>query len=199
MSESARFKYNMDFEFALCHLLGDKYYGTAGAFSDVETSKAYLRRAIKRIRKRLNEINTMDERLLVTTSIALTNLDENVKLTSEKVNNDWSIISNLLKLVALLIGYDWHDGKIHRHIFYHQDRQQEIEDHKNQIGDSAFWDEYRGDTRIRYEMVYLLNERKLPKYQIARVLNISTYRVTKILKHIDEYEKETGKKISLTS
>lgn len=126
--DARRFKYNMDFELALCHLLGGKYSGTAGVFSDAEISKEYLQIAIERIKERLNEINTMDERLCLTTSITLKNLGEYAEKTSEKINNDWLIISNLLKLVALLIGYDWHEGKIHRQISYHQNREQEIED-----------------------------------------------------------------------
>lgn len=62
--ESERFKYNMDFEQALRNLLGKRYYGSAGAFRSSRISKKFLRRAIRRIRRRLNEIITTDERLI---------------------------------------------------------------------------------------------------------------------------------------
>lgn len=123
--ESERFKDNMDFEHALSNLLGKRYYGCAGAFSSPKISKEFLRRAIRRIRRRLNEIITTDERLILTTSITLDRLERRVKTTSEKVNNDWFIIANLLNLVSLLLGYDWVDGDVHRHVIFYQDKQQE--------------------------------------------------------------------------
>jgi len=188
-----RFKYNMDLEMALCNLLGDRYYGSAGEFSDAKTSKEYLLTALKRIRKRLNEIITSDERLLMMVNQNLDGLENYVKDTSESVNNDWFIIARLLDLVTRLLGYDWAEGKVHRQIIYYQEREQEEEDHKKEIGDPDYWKEFRGDMRIQYEVIYLLRKRGLSMNQIARVLNISRDRVSKILKKIEEYEEQTGK------
>lgn len=189
-----RFKYNMDFEDALRNLLGEKYYGYAGVFRNARVCKKCLRRAIRRIRRRLNEIVTTDERLVLTTSITLGRLESNVKATSEKNNNDWFIIANLLELVSLLLGYDWGDGKVHRHVIFYQDKQQEVEDYKYKVG-RAFWDEFPwGDWRIRFEIIYLLKERRLSNDQIARVLGLSNKLVAKILKRIEDFEKNTGKK-----
>ena len=187
-----RFKYNMDFEHAMRNLLGKRYYGSAGVFADSKICKQFLRRAIKRIKRRLNEIIVSDERLMLTTSITLDRLEGYVRETSEKVNNDWFIISNLLNLVALILGYDWVDGEVHRHVFFHQNRAQEIEDYQKKVG-GAFWDEFPwGDWRIRFEMVSLLKERGLPRNQIGRVLGLSYRLVTKILKRIEDYETNTG-------
>jgi len=192
--EDERFKYNMDLEMALCNLLGERYFGLAGTFSDVKASKEYLLIALKRIRKRLNEIITSDERLLMMVNLNLDQLEKYVKETSESVNNDWFIIARLLDLVARLLGYDWVDGKVHRQIIYYQEREHEEEDHMKEIGDSDYLKEYRGDMKIQYEMIYLLRKRGLPMNQIARVLNISRNRVSKILRKIEEYEEQTGKK-----
>jgi len=192
--KSERFKYNHEFEWALCNLMGLKYVNTAGAFSDVKYCKDMLRRAIRRIRKRLNEVITNDERLLMTTSMVLDRLDEIIKGTSEQVNNDWYIIANLLNLVSRLLGYDWEDGKVYRHIIYYQDKKQEIADYKKAFGNRAYYEEFWGDLRIRFETIYFLKKRELPKNQIARVLNISENLVTKILKRIDDIEKHTGEK-----
>ena len=191
--EGKRFKYNMDFEHALSNLLGQKYYGMAGIFRSSKISKKFLLRAISRIRRRLNEIIVTDERLILTTSITLDRLEHNVKTMSAKVNNDWFIIANLLNLVALLIGYDWDDGKIHRSVFFYQDREQEIDDYHRKVG-RPFWDEFRGDWRIRFEIVYLLKEMELPNNQIARVIGISDKLVTKILRRIKDFEKDTEKR-----
>lgn len=192
--EARRFKYNMDLERALCNLLGRRYYGSAGAFSDPRVSKKFLLRATRRIRRTLKEIITTDERLLLTTDISLNSLERHIKATSERVNNDWFIIANMLKLISLLLGYDWADGKVHRHVFFYQEKHQEVQDYMNKIG-RKFWDEFpTGDWRIRYEIVYLLNEVDTPKNQIARVLGISDDLVTRILKRIDDFESTTGKK-----
>lgn len=192
--KSERFKHNMDFEHALSNLLGQRYHGSASAFFSARICKKFMLKALRRIRGRLDEIVTTDERLLLTTSITLDRLELNVKATSEKVNNDWSIIANFLNLVSLLLGYDWVDGKVHRHVFFYQNKRQETMDYKHKVG-RAFWDEFPfGDWRIRFEMVYLLRERQLPKNQIARVLGLSEKLVTKILKRIEDFEKNTGKK-----
>ena len=192
--KNERFKYNGELEWALCNLMGLKYINTAGSFSSVKYCKKDFREAIKHIRKRLNEIITADDRLLMTVSIILDRLDKYVKGTSEQVNNDWYIIANLLNLVSRLLGYDWEDGKVYRHIVYYQDKEQEIADYKKSFGDRAYYDEFWGDWRIRFETVYFLNKRKLPKNQIARVLNINEKLVTNILKRIEDFEKNAGEK-----
>jgi hypothetical protein len=195
MSEkSKRFKYNKELEWALCNLLGSKYCNLAGGYSSVKYCKKDLRRAIKHIKKRLNKIITIDERLLSETSILLERLDNYIKGTSIKVNNDWYIIAILLNLISLLIGYDWKDGKVYRHIIYYQDKEQERTNYIKEVGNIAFWEEFGGDKRIRYEIVYLLNEKKLPKNQIARVLGLNYNRINKILKAIEDFEKSTGEK-----
>lgn len=129
----------------------------------------------------------------MTTSITLDRLEDNVKAMSAKVNNDWFIIANLLNLVSLLLGYDWLDGDVHRYVFFYQNKQQEIDDYYKKVG-RPFWDEFRGDWRIRFEIVYLLKEIELSNNQIARIIGISDKLVAKILRRIKDFEKDTGKK-----
>jgi len=195
MNEKAeRFKYNMDLEHALRNLLGKRYYGCAGAFSTPQICKQFLLRALRRIRRRINAVITTDERLLLTTSVTLDRLERYAKAMSVRVNNDWSIIANLLHLVSCLLGYDWLDGKVHRHVIFYRDKQQEIEDYQKKEA-KAFWNEFpSGDWQIRYELVYALKQRKLSNNQIARVLALSDKLVAKILKRIEDFEKHSGKK-----
>ena len=196
MDKPERFKYNMDLEMAMRNLLGKAYYGYAGGFSSPKLCKRVLLRAINRIRKRIEEIAPTDERLLLTTSISLDQIERNVKDTSLKMNNDWLIIGDLLHLVSLLLGYDWYNGKVNRHVFLHQDKTQEIEDYHQRIG-RKFWDEFvGGDWKIRCEIIHVLKKRNPSINQIARTINLSDKVVAKILKRIDSFEKETGKEFS---
>jgi len=137
----------------------------------------------------------MDERLIQVSGTILNNLETNVKKTSEKVNNDWQIITNLLGLITIFLGYDWLDGKIHRHVIFCQDQVQEQKDWRIRVGDHLYYDQYRLEEKRRYMLVNLMERKKVPKYEIARLLRISPERVGKILLEIHKYQTETGKKI----
>lgn len=191
--ENSRFKDSMFFEFAMQDLLGPKYYGSAGGFSDPTFCKECMIRAVKRIRNRLDQILTVDERLRHSTGIILDRLESNVKETSEKVNNDWEIIADLLDLIAHLLGYDWLDGEIHRHVIFFQDRTQEQFDCIKQK--SEYYDELCLEEKRRYMLVTFLEKNQIPKYQIARLLGISVRRVNRILLGIKKYESETGESL----
>jgi len=173
-------------------LFGRKSYGgIAGAFCDADFCKKCTLRAIKRIRRRLSLL-FMDERLRQTTSIILDRLQKNLKETSEEVNNDWHIIANLLDLISHLLGYDWLDGRIHRHVFFYQNLGQEQLDWNYKKG-REYFEEWRKEDKRRYMLVNFLRENQIPKYQIANLLRVSVRRVNKILREIEEYKKETGK------
>lgn len=194
MDRSARFKYNLSLLLAMQNLYGRKHYdGMAGAFMDPNFCKECMLRAVKRIRNRLDDILTMDERLRQTTGLILDNLKSNVKEMSEDVNNDWNIIANLLDLIAHLLGYDWLDERIHRHIIFYQDKAQEQLDWKMRKGTREYFDEWLQDKKYRYMLVNLLKNNQLSNYQIARLLGISVRGVHRILLEIEEYEKETRK------
>jgi len=193
MNRSTRFKYG-SLLFAMQNLFGRKHYeGMAAAFSDSTFCKECMLKAVKRIRNRLDDILTMDERLRETTGLTLDSLERNVKEMSEEVNNDWNIIADLLELLVYLLGYDWLDGQVRRHIVFYQDKTQEQLDWRKRKGKREYFDEWLLDKKFRYMLVNILKNNQLPKYQIARLLGISMRRVSKILLEIEEYEKETGK------
>ena len=195
MDRSTRFKYG-SLLFAMQNLFGRKHYeGMAAAFSDPTFCKECMLKAIKRIRNRLDDILTMDERLRQTTGMILDSWESNVKEMSEEVNNDWGIIANLLDLIVHLLGYDWLDGRVHRHIVFYQDKAQEQLDWKIRKGKREYYDGLRLEKKRRYILVNLLKKNQIPKYQIARLLGISVRRVSRILLEIEEYEKETGKSL----
>ena len=196
MDRSARFKHNLIFEYVMQDLFGRKYYeGMAGAFRDPTYCQECMLRAVKRIRKRLDDIVAMDERLRQMTGIILDGIERDAKEMSEEVNNDWYIIAHLLNLIAHLLGYDWLDGRVHRHVFFYQDKAQEQQDWKMKKGNREYYDVLRLEEKRRYMLVNFLKKNKIPKYQIAKLLGITVRRVNKILREIEEYQKETKKSL----
>jgi len=197
MDGSVRFKHNLILEYVMQDLFGRKHYGgMAGAFADPAYCKECMQRAVKRIRKRLDEILTMDERLRQITGIILGRLENHAKEISKEVNNDWDIIAHLLDLIAHLLGYDWLDGRVHRHVLFYQDKTQEQVDWKMRKGTREYYDLLRLEEKRRYMLVNFLKKNKIPKYQIAKLLGITVRRVNRILHEIEGYKKETGKSLT---
>jgi hypothetical protein len=89
------------------------------------------------------------------------------------------------------------DGKVHRNVIYFQDRGQEQEDWKQQVG-GEHYDMLRLEDKHRYMLVNQLMKNKLPEYHIASLLGLSTDRVSKILREIAVIEKEGKKILSFT-
>lgn len=195
MEKSARFKYNLSLEYVMQDFFGPKHYsGMAGAFRDPTFSKKAMLSAVKRIRRRLDNILTVDDRLRQTTGWTLDHLESNIKTMSEEVNNDWNIITNLLHLIVHLLGYDWLDGQVHRHIVFYQDKAQEQLDWRMK-DTREYIDEWRIEKKRRYILVNFLQKNEIPKYQIAKLLGITVRRVNRILLEIEKYEKKTGKSL----
>ena len=190
-----RFKGNLKLEFVMWDLFGRKHYeGIAGSFRYPSYCRKCLSKAVKRIRNRFSEIS-MDERLTQNIGSILDSLETNVKEISEKKNTDWDIITDFLHLVIHLIGYDLLDGKVHRNVIFFQDRGQEQEDWKFNVGDREYYDNYRLEEKRRYMLVNQLMMNKVPPYQIAKLLGLSLKRVNQILLEIPKIEKEIGKTI----
>ncbi|HDQ06525.1 MAG TPA: hypothetical protein ENN36_07385 [Candidatus Bathyarchaeota archaeon] len=186
------FRYNGDLEIVMADLFGKRYFGLAGLFSDPKFCKKCMLKAIKKIKRRLNELLTIDERLRERTNSILDSLEREARKISLEENNEWKIITHLLHLVTHLLGYDWQDGKIHRQVFYYQDKAQAQMD-KKIYNPRTFYDSLRSDQRFTFMLVKSMRNRKLPKHQIVRLLGISLYRTNKIIDFIYEYEKEEGK------
>jgi hypothetical protein len=191
----SRFKGNLKLEFVMWDLFGRKHYeGIAGSFRDSSFCRKCLLKAVKRIRNRFSEIS-MDERLTQNIGSILDSLETDVKEVSENRNTDWDIITDFLHLVIHLVGYDLLDGKVHRNVIFFQDRGQEQEDWKFNVGDREYYDNYRLEEKRRYMLVNQLMTNKVPRYQIAKLLGLSLKRVNQILLEIPKIEKEIGKTI----
>jgi hypothetical protein len=123
---------SLELEYALAEFFGheSKWYGTAGAFGDPASVSEALLAATLKIRARLKEIITTDDRLLLTTTITLDAIEQEAKSLRQDSNNQLELIADLLHLIAVLLGFDWQAGKPNRHIIYFQTADQEWIDDK---------------------------------------------------------------------
>lgn len=174
-----RFSYSMDFEYGMRHILG---YGAADCASYPNDSKKLMLRALNKIRKRIDEIITMDEKLREMLFSDIEKLEKQVK-EIEKVPNQMDMIGAFFSIIAHLLGYGWLSGKTYRTPIYFQTKSEEFAAYKSGVGD---WREFREEEYNlileRHNIIGDLKNKGLKNNQIARVLNISEYAVRKVLK-----------------
>src|SRR5213078_786081 len=185
MRATERFRHSMEFEMALMGVLGTKAIGKAGLASDAKFVKESMLKVIRKWRTRIRNLTTMDERLDMMTVRNLERLEEAVKGTSDSTNNDWLIISALTSLVNRLLGYDWDDGEVHRHLIFYRDRDQENFDHNMILEPQDAVQTLRaiGKTfRAKYAVIdHLKNRDGLTVNEVANVMGMSEYKVRNIL------------------
>lgn len=174
--------YNLELEYALKIVFGDKYYNCAALFNDPKYVKDALKEWIKVMRQRLYNLTNYDERLRLTTSLFLDSLDhELIKLPNNP--NVWQIIPILISLINHMAGYDW-DGKVNRHVIYFQDAEQEVFDLKK-MGkinrDDYEWNIYKLQL-YKIEIAKKLKGDGLNTYKISQILNVSESTVRRFLK-----------------
>lgn len=116
MEEQTRFKLNKDFEEAMSMLAGSQFYGSYEKTSDPQFIKDSMLKAVRILKKAVNKNKTMDIELKYSLKMRLNNIDSKIKKLSKDRNDDWNIISNLLIIISLLMGYE--DGKIVRKVIY---------------------------------------------------------------------------------
>jgi len=190
----------MELEMALMGVLGKKAMGKAGLASDAKFVRERMLKVVDKWRQRIRNLTTMDERLDMMTTADLGHLEAAIKATSEVINNDWLIISALTSLVNRLLGYDWDDGKVHRHLVFFRDRDQENFDYNMMLEPMDGVETLRsiGRTlRAKYAVIdHLRNRIGLAVNEVANVMGMSEYQVRKILVRLGQFEKKEGSKFS---
>ncbi len=190
----------MEFELALAGALGRKLLGKADLASDVHFVKVSMLKIIDKWGERVRSISAMDERLDMMATSDLEELKIAVRDTSNSTNNDWRIISSLVSLINRLLGYDWVDGKVHRHVIYFRDKEQEDFDYSMGFPakDALEMHTAIGKTlRTKYAIIdYLKNKAGITVNEIAKVMGQSEYYVRKVLSRVDQYEKNEGSEFS---
>jgi len=162
-------------EYSLREFFGyqSKWDGTAGGFGSAKYVREALLAIVKRIRKRLEEVITTDDRLLITTHMTLDALENSAKALQD---NQWSlleIVAHLLHLIAYLLGYDWLEGKPNRHIIYYQTADQTWNDDVAQHPETRQFKAQNKEDIKRYEIVNTLFDEKFRIAEIARVMKLS--------------------------
>ncbi len=155
-------------------------------------------KVVDKWKQRIRNLTAMDERLDMMTMGDLGHLEAAVKATSESSNNDWLIISALTSLVNRLLGYDWVDGEIHRHLVFFRDRDQENFDHNMMLEPKDAVETLRSigkTSRAKYAVIdHLRNRIGLTVNEVANVMGMSEYQVRKTLVRIGQFEKKEGSK-----
>lgn len=191
-----RYHYSMELEMALLDLFGEKskWAGLAGGFSNVALVREGLKSAIDRIRNRIEQIVTTDDRLLLTTSSCLDSLEREIKGLKEDSNNELEIIAHMLNLVAHLLGYDWLMGEPNRHIIYYQTtEQEELDDRKRHSGEGPVG---KLEFEKRLEIITNLYDQKMRVSQIARIMRLSEPMVKNILVRAGKVERKAQTKMT---
>lgn len=195
-----RFRYSMEFELALAVTLGHRFLGKASMAADGKFVRRSMLKVIEKWRQRIRNISAMDERLDARTASCLNQLESAVKVMSDSVNNDWLIISSLAELVSRLLGYDWVDGEIHRHVIYFRDKKQEDFDFTMLLEPRNGLEIYNalGRTlRAKYAVIdHLKNRAGLTVNEVATIMGLNDYFVNKVLHRIEQFEINEGRQFS---
>ena len=172
--------------------LGRKLFGKASLASDVTFVRKTMLKVLEKWRDRLRDISAIDERLDMITTMELGSLESAIRDTSIAMNNDWLIISSLVGLVNSLLGYDWFDEEIHRHVFYFRDKHQENFDHDMMFPSKDAVESLKEIGKIlraKYALVnHLRNRLGLTVNEVAKVMGLSEYYVRNVLARIAQYE-----------
>ncbi|MDD3735057.1 MAG: hypothetical protein PHO31_01100 [Candidatus Pacebacteria bacterium] len=184
-----RFKYSSAFESAMRELLGDRAYHSADSATNPAFVKKVCQKALNKIRERIDNVVTMDERLRAMLFLEIGYLEKEISKIN-KENNDWEIISILFHIIARLLGYDWASGKVCREVVYFRNKNQEYQDYLNDFI-AAEKREKKYKKRLQeFEYIYLqrckeviqLKNKGFHSNQIARIMNMTEYAVNQILK-----------------
>ena len=193
---SELFHYSLELEYALADFFGhdSKWYGTAGAFHNPARVREALLAATSKIRARLEEIITADDRLLLITSVALDAIEREAKQLRADSNNQLEIIAHLLHLVAHLLGYDWQAGKPNRHIVYFQTADQEWIDDTARYPDTMRPSATQLESQKRLEIASIPYDQNLRIAQIARIMRLSESMVKDLLVRAGKIERKSQTK-----
>lgn len=176
-------EYNLELEYALAHMFGSKYYNWAAMFENVSYTKRVIKDWIKRTQQRMGQLTEYDDRLYKIVSINLDSLNRRLSEYPKELN-EWKIIAALIEIINHLLGYDFRDGKIHRHILFYQDKGQQMKDMLN-MGEMKY-DELRNSYQITRDsqkmLARTLKSEGKTIFQTSLILNQSPSHIKRLLK-----------------
>ncbi|MBN2122454.1 hypothetical protein JW721_05385 [Candidatus Micrarchaeota archaeon] len=187
-----------DFERAIQSVCGEKgVHGLASLYGmKISKRKDALLKWVKKVRMRCIEVTNLDPRLRDRLVSDLEDLEQETQLLGKEEDIEWDLITRLLFICSRLLGYDWMDGKIHRHVLFFQDDVQEWEDIKTEGKIPPYievLDKRPLISEIEESLVIDLHEKGLDIYHITTLLKTKKSRIEKILR---DYRKSKPKKKS---
>lgn len=199
--KSDKFHDSMELEWTLLEFFGhnSSWYGTAGSFNDPKRVREALLASTSRIRARLGEIITMDERLLLITSSALDEIEGEARKLRTNSNNQLEIIAHLLNLIAYLLGYDRQSGKPNRHVVYFQTADQERIDDITRNPGVPHFSSAQFELEKRREIVCMLYDQQIRVAQIARIMRSSEPMIRDLLMHAGKMKRKSKKLLNPSS
>lgn len=177
--------YSIALQFAMMELCGKKWDGTAGLFTTDEYIADALKKAIEKIRTRIEEIAATDDKLRISCQSQITCLQSEIKKYSGGKGNLLDIAAHLITLIAFLIGFDYWRGIPNRSIIYYQTKEQRERD------DNFFYKNSPPpeDKTVFYQLVEIasmLHKKSYSILDISRIMKRPTDQVRHFLKHSDK-------------
>lgn len=162
--------YCQSLQFAMMELYGKNWDGTAGLFTTNRFTANALKKAVRKIRNRLEQIITTDDRLRMRVADQIAALEANLKTFSNGHSNLLEITAELLTLIALLIGFDYYKGIPNRYLIYYQTKEQQETDNRFLEKNSPALDE-NSEYGERVKIASMLQRKGYAIIHIAKIMN----------------------------
>ncbi|MBI5076150.1 MAG: hypothetical protein HZB62_13415 [Nitrospirae bacterium] len=169
--------YEMFFETTIRVFLGDKAYHIAGQVHTDKYRLDWYKKALKKIVKRLHELETTTKHKEQLTYWA----ERALKASNTKDFDETSFSLCLFRLVGALLGFVTVRGMILYNPIYHQERSQHNAERMLQTGDPLQpYLDGKSTIGIRKKIIQQLKSEGLTDYDISLVLNTTEYEIKKL-------------------
>jgi hypothetical protein len=175
-----------DLEFALGELFGiQRRIATASLSQYPRHVRKAVAEAVEKIEREVDNRVSTDERLRGTLSYCTRSLKEYTQKLEVNNASQIGVIARLLHIIAYLLGFDHGRGEINRHVIYYQTQEQLERDVDLTKGEE--WKNRAFEYMKRYEVIKSLHDQRIPRKQIALIVNIPYHRVCAYLRKEKEY------------
>lgn len=172
--------YSLDFEYTLALLFGDEAYQTASFAKNDKFRTKWLRRAVKRMLKDVNSLDTTQrhKEMLV---LNLQRIDRHLI----KGNNIWEIVYSLFNLSIRFLGYDYHKAQRLITPTYFQTKQQDFWANRYVGEDWQKYEEKRANfIAKRMSIILLLKKEGYSDFEVSQIFNTTEYDIKKSLREL---------------
>jgi hypothetical protein len=169
------------FEHTIRTFLGAEADNIAAQFNAIKDRKAWYRKALKKIIRRVHDLETNTRHKEELTSIS----ERMLNLLNGKEFDEAEFSVCLLQLVGALLGFYFYHGAIIRTPTYHQSPDEHYTEALLKGGDAMqpFYDK-NNSIGIRKKIIKQLRNEGMADFQISLVLNTTEYQVIRLKKEL---------------